>query len=126
MRVPMLVISPWSTGGWVNSEVFDHTSLIRFIQARFGRAELSENNITPWRAAVAGDLTSAFNFGHCAASEIPWPGVASYVAWVLTTTRRRLFGRPEGETGITVTSSVTTKTKCPLHTGARTSTHSDP
>ena len=78
MRVPMLVISPWSTGGWVNSEVFDHTSLIRFIQARFGLAELRENNITPWRAAVAGDLTSAFNFDHCAANEISLPGVASY------------------------------------------------
>jgi len=79
MRVPMLVISPWSTGGWVNSEVFDHTSLIRFIQARFGPVELSEKNITPWRAAVAGDLTSAFNFGNCAASEIPLHGTASYV-----------------------------------------------
>ena len=71
MRVPMLVISPWSAGGWVNSEVFDHTSLIRFIQARFGPATLSEKNITPWRTAVAGDLTSAFNFAHCAAAAHP-------------------------------------------------------
>src|SRR5215472_11652606 len=30
VRVPMIVISPWSKGGWVNSQVFDHTSLIRF------------------------------------------------------------------------------------------------
>ena len=36
VRVPMLVVSPWSTGGWVCSETFDHTSLIRFIEARFG------------------------------------------------------------------------------------------
>ena len=36
VRVPMIVISPWSKGGWVNSEVFDHTSLIRFIEQRFG------------------------------------------------------------------------------------------
>jgi phospholipase C len=78
IRVPMLVISPWSKGGWVNSEVFDHTSLIRFIQARFGPATLSAKNITPWRAAVAGDLTSAFNFGNCAAAAIPLPGIASY------------------------------------------------
>src|SRR5271154_5314731 len=34
-RVPMIVISPWSKGGWVNSQVFDHTSLIRFIEQRF-------------------------------------------------------------------------------------------
>lgn len=64
VRVPMLVISPWSRGGWVSSEVFDHTSLIRFIEARFSRQHpgLVEPNITPWRRAVAGDLTSAFNF----------------------------------------------------------------
>jgi len=78
MRVPMLVISPWSTGGWVNSEVFDHTSLIRFIQARFGPLTLNEQNITPWRAAVAGDLTSAFNFADTSAAPIPLPGIASY------------------------------------------------
>jgi phospholipase C len=64
MRVPMIVISPWSKGGWVNSEVFDHTSLIRFIEARFGHqySGLKEENITKWRRAVAGDLTSAFDF----------------------------------------------------------------
>jgi len=61
MRVPMIVISPWSKGGWVNSQVFDHTSLIKFIEKRFG-GNLIEPNITPWRRAVAGDLTSAFDF----------------------------------------------------------------
>jgi phospholipase C len=59
MRVPMLVVSPWSKGGWVDSQVFDHTSVIRFLEARFG---VTESNITPWRRAVTGDLTSAFNF----------------------------------------------------------------
>lgn len=58
-RVPMYVISPWSKGGWVNSEVADHTSVIRFIEARFG---VMEPNITSHRRAVCGDLTSAFNF----------------------------------------------------------------
>ena len=58
-RVPMYVISPWSRGGWVNSQVFDHTSVIRFIGARFG---VKEPNISAWRRAVCGDLTSAFNF----------------------------------------------------------------
>jgi phospholipase C len=75
MRVPMLVISPWSTGGWVNSEVFDHTSLIRFIQARFGAFILTETNITPWRTAVAGDLTSAFNFANCSAVAAALPRI---------------------------------------------------
>jgi phospholipase C len=58
-RVPMYVISPWSRGGWVNSQVFDHTSVIRFIEQRFG---VLEPNISPWRRAVCGDLTSAFDF----------------------------------------------------------------
>ena len=58
-RVPMYVISPWSKGGWVNSQVFDHTSVIRFIEQRFG---VIEPNISAWRRAVCGDLTSAFNF----------------------------------------------------------------
>ncbi len=64
VRVPMIVISPWSKGGWVNSELFDHTSIIRFIERRFAAhgPTLHETNITPWRRAVAGDLTSAFNF----------------------------------------------------------------
>jgi len=58
-RVPMYVISPWSRGGWVNSQVFDHTSVVRFIEARFG---VKEPNISAWRRAVCGDLTSALNF----------------------------------------------------------------
>ncbi|RZJ97663.1 MAG: phospholipase C, phosphocholine-specific [Brevundimonas sp.] len=58
-RVPMYVISPWSRGGWVNSQVFDHTSVIRFLESRFG---VMEPNISPWRRAVCGDLTSAFDF----------------------------------------------------------------
>ncbi|MBV0888741.1 phospholipase C, phosphocholine-specific [Komagataeibacter oboediens] len=58
-RVPMLAISPWSTGGFVCSDVFDHTSVIRFITARFG---VDEPNITPWRRSVCGDLTTAFDF----------------------------------------------------------------
>ncbi|MFJ9409718.1 phosphocholine-specific phospholipase C [Streptomyces sp. NPDC101393] len=59
-RVPMLVVSPWSTGGYVCSEVFDHTSIIRFMERRFG---VEEPNISPWRRAICGDLTSAFDFG---------------------------------------------------------------
>ncbi|USE77796.1 phospholipase C, phosphocholine-specific [Cupriavidus gilardii] len=58
-RVPMYVVSPWSRGGWVNSQVFDHTSVLRFLEARFG---VMEPNISAYRRAIAGDLTSAFNF----------------------------------------------------------------
>ncbi|MDG9689472.1 phospholipase C, phosphocholine-specific [Streptomyces sp. DH17] len=58
-RVPMLVVSPWSKGGFVCSETFDHTSVIRFMERRFG---VREPNISPWRRAICGDLTSAFDF----------------------------------------------------------------
>jgi len=58
-RVPLFVISPWSRGGWVNSQVFDHTSVLRFLETRFG---VKEPNISPFRRAVCGDLTSAFDF----------------------------------------------------------------
>ncbi|GAA3665199.1 phospholipase C, phosphocholine-specific [Nocardioides ginsengisoli] len=58
-RVPMFVVSPWTTGGYVCSETFDHTSVLRFLEQRFG---VREPQITPWRRTVAGDLTSAFDF----------------------------------------------------------------
>jgi phospholipase C len=60
-RVPMLVISPWSRGGVVDSEVSDHTSLLRFLERWTG---VLEPNISAWRRQVAGDLTSAFDFAH--------------------------------------------------------------
>ena len=74
VRVPLIVVSPWSTGGWVCSETFDHTSLIRLIEARFG---VDEPNITPWRRAVCGDLTSAFDFESASDQIPPLPSVIS-------------------------------------------------
>jgi phospholipase C len=58
-RVPLYVISPWSKGGWVNSQVFDHTSVGQFLEKRFG---ITIPAISPWHRAVSGDLTSAFDF----------------------------------------------------------------
>ncbi|MCR8577362.1 phosphocholine-specific phospholipase C [Streptomyces sp. Isolate_219] len=58
-RVPLWVISPWSRGGWVNSQVFDHTSVLRFLESVTG---VQEPNISQWRRAVCGDLTSCFDF----------------------------------------------------------------
>jgi phospholipase C len=58
-RVPMIVVSPWTKGGFVNSQVFDHTSVIRLLETRFG---VMEPNISPWRRTVCGDLTSVFDF----------------------------------------------------------------
>lgn len=58
-RVPMLILSPFSRGGFVSSDLFDHTSILRFLETRFG-AEVP--NLSAWRRATVGDLTSAFNF----------------------------------------------------------------
>jgi phospholipase C len=58
-RVPMIVVSPWSKGGHVCSQVFDHTSVIRFIERRYG---VAEPNISAWRRAVCGDLCTALDF----------------------------------------------------------------
>jgi phospholipase C len=62
-RVPMVVASPWSRGGWVNSQVFDHTSCLRlieeFLHHKTGKA-VKEPNISDWRRAVSGDIASVF------------------------------------------------------------------
>jgi len=81
LRVPMIVISPWSKGGYVSSEVFDHTSIIRFIEARYAEQNpvLIEQNITPWRRAVAGDLTSAFDFRRPNNKVVALPNTSGYI-----------------------------------------------
>lgn len=62
-RVPMVVASPWSKGGWVNSELSDHTSTLMFLEKflshKSGQA-LKETNISAWRRTICGDLTSVF------------------------------------------------------------------
>jgi phospholipase C len=61
VRVPCIIISPWSRGGYVCSQVFDHTSVIRFLEKWTG---VQEPNISAWRRQVCGDLTSALDFAH--------------------------------------------------------------
>ncbi|MFF5206203.1 phosphocholine-specific phospholipase C [Streptosporangium sp. NPDC000396] len=60
MRVPMIAVSPWSVGGYVCSETFDHSSTVRFLETWLG---IKAPDISRWRRTVAGDLTSAFDFG---------------------------------------------------------------
>ncbi|ESQ89021.1 phospholipase C [Asticcacaulis sp. AC460] len=67
-RVPMYVVSPWSKGGWVTSQVFDHTSVGQFLEKRFG---VTVPAISPWHRAVCGDLTSAFDFSMPEGPEFP-------------------------------------------------------
>ena len=58
-RVPMLIVSPFTRGGFLSSDTFDHTSMLRFLETRFG---VEVPNLSAWRRATTGDLTSAFNF----------------------------------------------------------------
>jgi len=63
-RVPMIIASPWTKGGFVNSQVSDHTSVLQFLE-KFIQKKYNKNvtieNISDWRRAICGDLTSAFN-----------------------------------------------------------------
>ncbi|ACU03397.1 phosphocholine-specific phospholipase C [Pedobacter heparinus] len=62
-RVPMVVVSPWSRGGYVNSQVFDHTSCIQFLEHFLSHKtgeKIYEDNISSWRRSLCGDLTSVF------------------------------------------------------------------
>ena len=62
-RVPLIIASPWTRGGWVNSQIFDHTSSLQFLEKFIShkvKKEAKETNVSSWRRAVCGDLTSAF------------------------------------------------------------------
>jgi phospholipase C len=59
-RVPMLVVSPFSRGGYISSETFDHTSQIRFLEERFG---IHASEISAWRRKTVGDLSSTLRLG---------------------------------------------------------------
>jgi phospholipase C len=63
-RVPCLVVSPFSRGGYLCSDVFDHTSLLRFVETRFG---VAVPNLSAWRRGVTGDMTSSL--------ALAWPPV---------------------------------------------------
>lgn len=73
-RVPLVVASPWSRGGWVCSQVFDHTSILQFLEkflsGKTGRT-IREANISAWRRAVCGDLTSVFRPYHGEKMDLP-------------------------------------------------------
>ncbi|MDT8911975.1 alkaline phosphatase family protein [Amycolatopsis sp. PS_44_ISF1] len=72
-RVPMLLVSPWTRGGYVASEVFDHTSTIMFLEkwaAHLGKPFRCPH-ITGWRRSISGDLTSAIDFAHPRTGPVP-------------------------------------------------------
>ncbi|MGH9047987.1 MAG: alkaline phosphatase family protein, partial [Acidimicrobiales bacterium] len=58
-RVPTIVVSPFSAGGWVDSTPLDHTSILRFLEERFA---VRAPNLTRWRRRAVGDLTTTLGF----------------------------------------------------------------
>lgn len=80
-RVPLIIVSPWTRGPFVVSEVYDHTSVIKLVEARFN---VSCPNISPWRRAVTGNLLSAFDFS---SPDFSWPAFPNTSNYVNTSAR---------------------------------------
>jgi phospholipase C len=55
-RVPCIIVSPWTIGGYVCHDTFDHTSTQRLIEQVTG---VANPNISAWRRSTVGDFTSA-------------------------------------------------------------------
>lgn len=95
-RVPMVVASPWSRGGHVNSQITDHTSVIRFLELfltqKTGKT-IVEPNISSWRRAICGDLTSAFRPGAPAGAN---PAPVDHPVFVKSIDRAKYLGNPSG------------------------------
>jgi phospholipase C len=76
-RVPCLIVSPWTQGGWIASETFDHTSSLQFLELLTG---VTVPNITPWRRSTFGNLTSAFGFPEFPSAVRSLPGTKATLA----------------------------------------------
>jgi phospholipase C len=75
-RVPCILMSPLTQGGYVASEVFDHTSTLRLIESIF---DAPVPNVSDWRRATVGDMTSALALGAPPNLSIPTLPLASLV-----------------------------------------------
>jgi phospholipase C len=88
-RVPMMIISPFSRGGFISSDLFDHTSVLRFLETRFG-AEVP--NLSAWRRSAVGDMTSAFNFTKTDTSIPALPSTVAAIPSTITECASNLVG----------------------------------
>jgi phospholipase C len=58
VRVPTIVVSPYAKAHYVSHVVYDHTSILRFIETRFGLPALTR------RDALANPMLDMFDFSH--------------------------------------------------------------
>ncbi|SEJ04765.1 phospholipase C [Dyadobacter sp. SG02] len=75
-RVPLVVASPWSRGGKVCSQVFDHTSIIQFLEeftSHKSKKQVRETNITEWRRTICGNMSTVFQPFDASAYKKPQP-----------------------------------------------------
>lgn len=76
-RVPCIIVSPWTAGGWVCSQPFDHTSVLQFVEKITG---VTETNISAWRRQTFGDMTAAFRFNDAPSVPPKLPGTVEALA----------------------------------------------
>ena len=93
-RVPCLVVSPFSRGGLVCSQRFDHTSLLRFIETRFG---VEAPNLSAWRRSAVGDLTGALDLAVRPDPSVPALPATSLTGSTVVKECAPTFGRATGE-----------------------------
>ena len=74
-RVPMIVASPWSRGGYINSQLFDHSSSLQFVETfvkqKYGK-DVTQTEISGFRRAICGDLTSCFHPANNDVAKLPF------------------------------------------------------
>lgn len=103
-RVPMIIASPWSRGGYVCSEVFDHTSSLQFLETFLEKKtgkKIIEENITSWRRTVCGDLQSVFR--PYQGEALTMPECLDREKFVQDIYNARFKGNPKGVSPITDT-----------------------
>jgi phospholipase C len=122
VRVPGIMVSPFSRGGHVASEVFDHTSQLQLISERFG---VTVPNVSAWRKKTVGDLTSTM-FQQSANASVPaLPTVSvlfpssGYCAAVTQETDASVNAAPQLQ-GKPAEATYPTKQRMPNQTGGST------
>ena len=81
MRIPAIVVSPWTVNRGVQTQYFDHGSVLQFLEQvtkNYVSGGVQCTNLSAWRRSIFGDLTSVFDFDNpVSAAEVqalfPWP-----------------------------------------------------
>lgn len=95
-RVPMIVASPWSRGGKVCSQVFDHTSSLQFLEQflnkKYGK-NIRQEKISAWRRTVCGDLTTVFSQFEEGKEQLPFLKMDPFIERIYNA---KFTGKPTG------------------------------